>query len=227
VAVAGTHLAQNTTSGISPASGSVSPTANRLILVAVAIYTSAGTPSVNSVTGNGITYTLIASAAAVDDGFGPYRIHLYRGMSASPSAGAITASLSGASDQCDFSISEFSGVDTSGTNGSGAIVQSTSGVVNEQTSLALTLAAFGAAGNGAYGCLVSYDDVPITPGTGWTELDDATQIQTQWRADNDTSPDWSWSGTRDAGAIAVEIKADGGGGGAATPRLLGLLGCGT
>jgi hypothetical protein len=207
---AATHLTQGTTSGASPASPSFTPTANRPVLVAIAIYTSGGTPTVNSVTGNGITYAHVLSATAIDDGFGPYRLHLYRGLSASPSTGSVTASLSASADQVDFAICEWSGADATGTNGENAIVQSATSTTNEGTTLTVTLGAFAASANATYGCMVSYDDVPITPGTGFTELDDATQLQTQWRADNDTSVTWTWDGVaRDTAGIAVEIKAAG------------------
>lgn len=208
MAVAATQLAQGTGAGTT--TSSITPTANNLILIAIGLYKNGTMPTINSVSGNGITYALVAAAASVDDGFGPYKVHLYRGMSASPSTGTVSISLSAAADQVDYSICQVSGVDTSGTNGSGAVVQSNTGTANDATSLSVTLSAFGSVSNGAYGCLGIYNDVPVTPDSGWTELDDATQLETQWRADNDTSVGWSWTGATDAGGVAVEIKADAG-----------------
>jgi hypothetical protein len=212
MAVAGTLLDDG--SGSPGASNqntaSVTPTANALILVAVAVYRSSGpSTAVNSVTGNGITYASVASAAAVDDGLGPYQLHLFRGMSASPSAGAITIDPTASSDvsQVDWLVAEFTGVDTGGTNGSAAVVQSTTNTMNNGTSLTMTLGAFGSATNGAFGCMISYNNRTVTHEAGWTELDtDTTQLHGQWRATSDTTCNFTTSSSDDSGGVAVEIK---------------------
>jgi hypothetical protein len=79
--------------------------------------------------------------------------------------------------------------------------------------LAVTLAAFGDAGNATFGAIAQRLVAAITFGTGFTELYESgtvenSNFQTQWRNDNDTSVDWSWTGNQAACAVAVEIKAE-------------------
>jgi hypothetical protein len=211
MAIVGTLLDDGSGSGTgNQTTASISPTANALILVAVGCYNSDDVTGITSVTGNGITYELVAAAAAVDDGFGDYVLRVYRGMSASPSAGVITIdpAASFGSTQVDWCVAEFTGVDTSGTNGSGAVVQSPTNTLNNGTSLTVTLAAFAAAENGAFGAVISYNNRTVTHEAGWTELDtDGSQLHAQWRADNDTTCTFTLSSTDDAGAVAVEIAA--------------------
>ena len=210
MAIAATHLTRGTDSdgGDTASTASISPGGNRLILVAVAVYHTSGPPAVSSVIGNGITYELIEETDNIDGGFGPYRLGLYRGMAASPSSGAITITCASSATQIDWAVVDFSGVDTGGTNGSAAVVQDAENINTNGNTLTVTLAAFGDAGNGAYGAIISYGSRTFTPGTGWTELSDS-QLQTQWRADNDTTCDWTASGAADddLAGIAIEIKS--------------------
>ena len=228
MAISPTHLTAKSDSdgNTTIVTASISPGANRLILVSVAIYDDSGSTTVSSVVGNGITYTQVAVTAAIDDGAGPYTLYLYRGMAASPSAGAITATVSANALQLDIAVTEFDGVDTGGTNGSAAVVQSATNTVNGGTELIVTLAAFGDAGNGAFGCTISYNGRARTAGTGWTELSEVTQIQEQWRADNDTTCNWTWTTSDDAAGIAIEIKAAAAAGGYVRPKSLMTLGVG-
>lgn len=109
-------------------------------------------------------------------------------------------------------------MDTTGTNGSGAIVQ---GAVNLDESgaasaISCTLSAFGDAVNNA---VFAYTGVnaagAITPDTspaGYVELRDLAnagvdgQLQTMWNTGQDTSPATSWGGGHAALIGAVEIK---------------------
>lgn len=113
-----------------------------------------------------------------------------------------------------WGISEFSGVDTSGTNGSGAIVQ----VVNNKdesgsvSTLTVTLAAFGSANNATFGAFGAASSVTFTAGSGFTILDQQVASLTvahgtEFRNSNDTSVDISLSGNDFIGGVAVEIKA--------------------
>jgi hypothetical protein len=82
-----------------------------------------------------------------------------------------------------------------------------------------TLAAFADAGNGAiiFGNVADNGET-ITPGTGWTSIVQnggtaygSSLIYAAWRADNDTSPDFSWSASLDWVLYAEEVSAAGGG----------------
>jgi hypothetical protein len=223
MAVAGTPLTQGTGSSDPQNTASISPTGNSLILVGIGVY-SFDTPLANaanitltSVTGNGITYETVGGTnPAVDDGFGCYKLFLYRGLAASPSSGAVSINPSitggGGLSQLDWLVAEFSGVDTGGSNGADAVVQVAANTTNENPTLTITLSAFADAGNGAFGFAVTYNNGTITHETNWTELDDdSTQVHSQWRADNDTTCTFvSSNGSDDLAGIAVEIKAAGG-----------------
>lgn len=104
------------TSASSISAASWTPGANDLILVWVACRSGV---TVSSLSGNGITF-----AKVVEDLQSPQNqctLSLWRGMSASPSTGQITATLSGTAIAAIMVAHRISGADTSGSNGSGAI----------------------------------------------------------------------------------------------------------
>ena len=104
------------TSVSSISASSWTPSANDLILVWVACRSGV---TVSSMSGNGITF-----AKVVEDLQSPQNqctLSLWRGMSASPSTGQITATLSGSAAAAIMVAHRISGADTGGSNGSGAI----------------------------------------------------------------------------------------------------------
>lgn len=112
-------------------------------------------------------------------------------------------------------------VDTGGTNGSAAIVQTAQGT-GATAALLATLAAFGSADNGTFGAGVIYASgmSAWTVGTGFTALDNYagnfatdTSLLTEYRVDNDTTVDATASTTGNWGMLGIEIKAAAGGGG--------------
>jgi hypothetical protein len=194
---------------------SVSPTANRLILIWISTFGSASTPT--AVVGNGITYAHVISTADYDNGFGPTAHHLFRGMSASPSSGTIAITGAASTSFVNWTVEEVPGVDTGGTNGSAAIVQSAKQENGSPaTSLSVTLAAFGDAGNGTICGVHTYDTRTRTVGSGFTLGHDGSVTgvpSTEYRTDPDTTADWTFSSNTRAGAIALEVKPGAGGGG--------------
>lgn len=199
---------------------SITPGGNRLILLAALTTRGIATGCdadilTTSVTGNGLTWVRVAEECFSAAGAPTIGIELLRAMGASPSTGAITITYSPSKLNAAWAVIECSGVDTSGTNGSGAVVQSATNLVEPGTSLTVTLGAFGSAGNATLGLFGLQDNLAVTPGTGFSELaeqlvsDGGTNdagLQVQWRSDNDTSVDASFSSV-DAGGIAIEIKA--------------------
>ena len=212
--------ASNLTSGNSTSNGdfstaSITPAANRLILIAIYIQASA-IGSITSVTGNGITYELVNSTGVPVEN----RVLLYRGMSASPSAGAITIARTGGSNSnIQWVVDEVSNVFTGGAaNGAGAVVQSAADNTNATiTSFAPTLAAFTTTANGTYACIGRNQTAPAMT----AELTELVQnvvssrrIATQYSSGNDTTPSWSFASSAvDTGSVAIEIKAANTGGG--------------
>lgn len=207
------------TDGTSQATASVTPAGNELIEVTLMVCFSAAraSPGPNvTAAGNGITYTEVARRQAhLDTGGYWYCEYLYRGMAASPSAGAITFTSPVNVLSWAWSVSSKGGVDTTGTNGSGAVVQAVAGNADNATTLSINLAAFGSVNNATAGYFASGHDATtrytFTPGTGFTEIHDTgaefVDVGTQWRVDNDTTVDTTVSAASNLAGIAIEIKA--------------------
>ena len=222
---------------------SITPGSNTLVLAFVFGFRTIGSDSTPTLSGNGLTWVNIDHRGL---GCSNENMTLFRAMGAAPSAGAVTIDYGVAThDAAAWSIVEFSGVDTSGTDGSGAIVQIASGnaATCSDTSETATLAAFGSADNGTYFAVRWYDQTApgelttASPNAGFTELHDVLTrtdaaannmlLQTAWRSDNSTT----CTSTLDAGSAAgyirgVEIKAAGAAGAATSPQR-SLLGVGT
>jgi hypothetical protein len=155
-------------------------------------------------------------------------LSLFRAMGASPSTGALTITYAGQTlTTAQWILDEATGVNTSGANGAGAIVQAAPNKDEtfSQTVLTVTLGAFADAANGTYGCFVN--DAPITPsvGAGFTLADTDTGsllgAGTEWKTTNDTTVDMTDGDAASAamGGIAIEIAVAAAGGGQA-PRTM-------
>lgn len=215
-----TNILSNTSAvgGSSYATASWTPIANRLYLASVTTRTGiTADPTIPTASGNGLTWVAIDSVVYDDSSSSRRRVTLFRAMGASPTTGALTFDEAGqAQTDAGWSIEEVTGMDTSGTNGSGAIVQSATAVdvIGRSTALVITLAAFGSANNSAYG-VFGYTTAggAITIGSGFTQLADkvlgasSTRLTTEWRPTSDTTVDLTPDGVMQIGGIAVEIKA--------------------
>lgn len=209
-------------SSYNTASGS--PGANKLQLLAVhAINSAASNPAAPTISGAGLTWVEVASSLYDTGGSNRARVTLFRAMSASPGSGALTITFSETMTNCEWTWIEFDGVDTSGTNGSGAIVQSATNNATA-TSLSVTLAAFGdATNNVAYGCFAHQANEGNTAGSGFSMTFGATSQETfgasrvaslgsEWKTGEDTGVDMSWTTSALCGGIAVEVKMAAAGG---------------
>ncbi len=54
----------------------------------------------------------------------------------------------------------------------------------------------------------------VSPGGGFSEIAEpadstapAVHLETEWRSDNDTTVDWSWTGSFNVSGVAIEIAA--------------------
>ena len=196
---------------------SVTPTANRLILITMASNNGLDSaPATPAVTGNGITYTLLDSFVMNTR----KRISVWRGMSASPTAGVINFQFSGNTQYAmHWSVMEFGGdVDTSGTNGSGAIGLSGSATATD-TTVSVSLGSL-SAGSATYGACYANDasdqNETFTAGSGYTAIHSMTGLDfffgamTEWRADGQSAVDFSLSASRTLRVMGYEIKGVGG-----------------
>lgn len=187
---------------------SITPGSSQLVVAVIVTQSDTNPAPSQTLSGNGLTW--VEAATVEFPGNTRERVSMFRTMGASPSTGQVTVSAT-ASKGAFWSIYQFDGIDTGGTNGSAAVVQVGSSQ-GSGTSLSVTLAAFGDANNGATSGWARDGDQALTPETGWTEIDDlgfatpGTRGETQWRTGEDTSPSVSWATASSAGGIAIEIK---------------------
>jgi RHS repeat-associated protein len=221
--VSATSLTTGTdTDGNSTAtSASISPSANKLILLTVNSRTGiSANPNQPTITGNGLTWTAVGSVVYDDTSSSRRRITLFRAMSTSTSAGTISMSFGG-QNQTDvhWAVDQISGVNTSGTNGSGAIAQSATNFDDTftQNSLTVTLSAFSDIHNATYGAFANdFSPDPGVAGSGFSVVStvslgsgNAQSTLTEFKTTNDTTVDSSIAlgQTGDLGGIAIELKS--------------------
>lgn len=213
---ASNKFSDNTATGATSfATQSWTPTANRLNFLC--FYSRTGIsadPTQPTASGNSLTWNLAGSVVFDSTGSSRRRLTAFWALGASPSTGATTIDCGGqAQTGAAWIVDDFTGIDTASP-----VVQT---VTNKdegvsQTSLTVTLAAFGSANNATYGFFATATNAQTpTVGSGFTLVDEETsnaievaaKIDTEFRSDNDTSVDMSWSANSQFGGIAVEIKA--------------------
>jgi len=208
------HLttATNTTNASPWVTASITPAANRLVLAYVGVVGTATAASTPTLSGCGLNWVVVATT-------GTNAVHenvLFRAMGASPTAGAVTITSTVTSPtRCNWSISEFDGVDTSGTDGSGAIVQSITAKPTTVSSVSTAFSAGITAGNGTFGGVDINVSEAFTAGTGWTALGQATVltpagaiIGMAGTSGVGVSPiAASWTTATNAWVVGAEIKA--------------------
>lgn len=183
---------------------SISPTVGRVVLVAVNSIKGSNA-TVPTISGASTTWTQVATV--VESTF--TRCTLFRGVAAG--SGALTIDFSSVTHlRCAWDVIELSDVDTGGTNGSNAIVQSATNNGNTISSISVTLSSFSDSNNATLGCISLNDNVDVTSGSGFSEISDDgvefARLQSQFKNSNDTGVDWSWTGSLQAASIAVELK---------------------
>jgi hypothetical protein len=227
-AIAFTHLETtgSTTDATSFTTGSVTPTADRLQLLAV-VNTKSSTATLPTVSGDGLTWVQVATCTY--DSSTAKRLTLFRALGASPSTGSLTIDFGGTTQTgIGWSWVEVSGTDTSGTNGSGAIVQAVCGTEATTATPSVTLSAFGNAANATYGAFGIGTNPTCTAGTGFTKAGSfshttpASAICSEYQTANDTSVDLTWSASNTGLGIGVEIKDATATGGTKRQMLLGV-----
>mgnify|MGYP003536993352 FL=1 len=207
--VVATHLmdgGSNSAPSLTYTTASVSVPAGYLMLFSVSSDTNAVLPTIS---GLGVTWTQVASGSG---GTNNWDVTTFRALSLSPLSGTITITFSSTTslDDVAWILDTFQNVDQSGTGGANAIVQTATNSGAGVTSLTVTLAAFSSADNATFGAMVVNGTNNITPGSGFTELNEndasSRTTQTQFKNTNDTGVDWSWSGNQSVGGLAIELK---------------------
>lgn len=216
MAVAASLLTSNydNTDASSYATASVTPGANRLLLLGIANARSAATAPEPTATGNGLTWVTVVTQLHSNN---TRRVTVLRAMGASPSTGAITIDFAADTQVgCAWILHEYTGMDTSGTNGSGAIVQSVGEHNAAATSATIDLASAPSASNGTSGFLAIWGaNEDITPGTGFTEYGDVNGLTPtlsfagEFKDTGDQTVDFSWTTSSQSTGCAIEIKVAG------------------
>jgi hypothetical protein len=195
------HLTDNTGSGSSINTASISPSPNQLVLVYVATFNSGGTPNTPTLTGCNMTWVAVATATTTQR-----KVTVFRGMSDNPTAGALTISYAGQSNSVGWSVDQFANVNTTGTNGSGAVVQSN---VNQSTSVngnfAVSLNPFASVNNATYGGEQQSANNATTGSSFTTIVNNNTNRVVEWANNNQTSVNWN-VGVNNVLACAVALE---------------------
>lgn len=215
MAVTVANKTTKTGSGTTLVSDSHTPASNKLQLMTVTSRTGiTANPNQPTATGNGLTWVVVNSIVYDTTSSSRKRVTLFRALGASPTAGATTVDFGGQTQTSStLIIDECTGADTSGTDGSGAVVQS---VTNKDETvstglLTVTLGAFGSTANATYGAFAEGGNGTYTAGSGFTEVaslvnGDSIDTLTEYKSTNDTSVDATDSANSELGGIAIEIK---------------------
>jgi hypothetical protein len=219
-AIVGTQLTAGfTNAGNSTGTtASITPAANSLILLAVTERTNlSANTNQPTVAGNGLTWVLVNDILYDTTSASRKRVSVFRAMGASPTKGGITIDFAGqVQTDIDWDVAQFTGTDTSGTNGSGAIVQSTTTKDEAATTGTLPIAFsslssannifyVGAAGDGA-GQQSSGYDATFT-GLGTASSTNMGGVMGEYKLNAlSAKPTWTGGGSM-MGDVAVEIKA--------------------
>ena len=189
---------------------SVTPSANKLILLAVG---RRGWGAITSVNGNGLNWVQVASDYN-GYGEGDNGIVLFRAVGLNPTTGPITITFASAQERANWSVVEFGNVDISGVSGSSAIVQVATSSDTGCTSITAWLSPFASENNASYGAAIVGNTTPAL-GSGFSKLHlvgptgtnpDQINTFTEWKTINDTTVDINL-GHNPAAIIGVEIKA--------------------
>jgi hypothetical protein len=154
------------------------------------------------------TWTQVASVNLDPISGSLTNLTVFRAMSGSPGIAPLTITFPSAISNAQWFVSQWTGVDQTGTNGSGAIGQTASAVGNAVTTLSVALAAFANSNNVGVGLIGTTKT--ITPGSGFAELAEVTAGETpilegEWAVNlNTIAGTWASS---NAGMLGLEIKA--------------------
>jgi hypothetical protein len=210
----------DSTDATSYATASITPTANACVLLTVHSRISvadADGPTTPTATGNSLTWVVVRSKGGYAAPNFNRRQTVFRARGASPSSGTITIDFSGETQtHATWSVTEFTGVDQSGTHCSGGIVQdigADDGGVNGTTSTGTLTNNISSAANLTYASHVVTSNLTQTVGSGFTQRSHVTEatdgtshlIQTKLNEKVSTS---TWTGNHSWFVITVELKAE-------------------
>lgn len=202
-------------------SGSLTFTSGSIFYCIALNYQSGGSPATPTVSG-GPTWVQVATQ--VETVNNKLRVTVFRAIGGGETS---TVVIDCGSSQTIIAggIDEATGADTTGTNGSGSVVQSSGAVGNDATPTG-TLAAFGdSTNNAAWMVMGEVNENSYTPESGYTTLSTKPQngikFQSEWKLGQDTSVTFTAGSDRWI-TIAMEVKAAASGPAALTPSSAGV-----
>jgi len=128
----------------------------------------------------------------------------------------VTISFGEVQNNCAWSIVQFNNVDPSGSNGSGAILQSIANEKNSQNGFSLTLAPLASTANASAGAFANSmaQAGALAPGSGYSAIAPVMFSSTpnlallaEWQVPGSTTVNVTGTNAAHYGAIAVEINA--------------------
>lgn len=187
---------------------SISPTNGNICLITVGTQRIGAASPTPTVSGAGLTWTLVNVA---ENGASPFwQCAMFVGTG-TPSAGTLSISFGGTTEQaCSWVVDEFSGINTTTP-----VIQSAA-TSNSSTSTTVTLAAFASASNIAYGAFVHRVNESITVGSGFSQAGTINgtgpdqRTTTEYKLSSDTTVDASWSTSNVTSAVACELNVTSG-----------------
>lgn len=184
---------------------SISPGSNSLVLAFIGENKPSTTPNIPTLTGLSMTWTQ-SSTETVDSQF---RITCFRGVS-NGNSGALTIGVGGQNQKNIYwGIVELDFITKSGTNGGDALVQVGVGSGNTTTTPSVSLSSFLSPANATIGAIYYNTSNGVTPGTGFTEINNATSahvIEVEFAQTNQTTVPWTLAGNSNYVAVAFELK---------------------
>lgn len=198
----------------------IQPTADALILAfVVSVRRPLTTVTLNTPTlsSPGLTWEEVATVATGDN---ERRLTCLRARGPAPARGAIVIDFADQiQEMCAWSVVEYTGVDTQGLNGSGAVGFSTP-VQGTGTRLDKTFTPADPARDRTIAAIMLQPTGstarPVTPGAGFTEIHEqipgeplgkALTLQTQDAGPGVNTVGWTWTGSQNAVALIVGINA--------------------
>lgn len=204
---AGTIAETNDTSNVTThASGSFTPVANRLYLLAVSHSDTAPEATVPTIaTTTGLNFVQVGSSIAYDTtASNVHRLTLFRAMKASGlSAGTYTVTLADADTGAASTLIEVTQVVTTGTDGADAVINVSTNAVDAGANPSITMGAFSSNNNGV-AAFFGFDvqTAATASNTGWTVVGDASY------ATPATGVTALWTGANAANAVCTHTSAD-------------------
>lgn len=199
----------------------IQPSPNALILAFVSSVRrplAAGTLTTPALSSPGLTWEVVDTIATADN---ERRLTCLRARGPAPARGPVVITFGDQiQDLCAWSLVEYADVDATGVSGSGAIGFSKQ-LTGTGTRLDGTFAPADPTRDRTIAAILLRTPTgtqapPVTPGAGFTEIHEQTPsqpagkalaLQTQDAAPGVTAVGWTWTGSQDAVALVVGIKA--------------------